>query len=336
MGEPPKMAGGRSAGLDLFKTLLVWGMITAHCIQLLALRPSFAEQVISDVINLVTFSGFLFAFGYGIGLSKSGGKSWWQRLKPVLMLLAATYVSELAFTVLVDRHLLTQDLLVPLFSLSRLYGWSEFLASFAVLYLIIALARPLLVAIASNWLTLLAALLVCFGSTWVVVSLDIPLLATLVGTTNFASFPLAAYLPWFLVGIAFGRRPEQPGRVAWAMGAVATAVFAYDVWRHAGDLPGRFPPTVLWVVGPALMLCAYLAFARWLSRAVRIPSVLLGPGRHVLAALLVSNLIIFSLRYFARYQIGAWWWTPILAVGLIVITTAWTLGLDMLRQSRNQ
>lgn len=333
MSDIQKPAGGRSADLDLFKTLLVWGMITAHCIQLLTLRPPLAEQVISDFINLITFSGFLFAFGYGIGLSKSGGsKSWWQRLKPVLMLLAATYVSELAFTFLVDRHLLTSDLLVSVFSLSRLYGWSEFLASFFVLYLIIALIRPLLVAIASNWLTLLVAVLVCFASTWIVISLDVPLLATLVGTTDFASFPLLAYLPWFLVGIAFGRRPEQPGVVASAMAAAASAAFAYDVWHYGGQLPGRFPPTVLWVVGPALILLVYLASARWLTRTIAIPPILLGPGRHVLAALLISNLIIFSLRWAVHYQIGAWWWTPILAVGLIAIVTAWAAGLDLLRR----
>ena len=59
----PAPSSGRAADLDLLKTLLVWGMITAHCIQLLALRPKPPALVISDFINLITFSGFMFAFG---------------------------------------------------------------------------------------------------------------------------------------------------------------------------------------------------------------------------------------------------------------------------------
>src|SRR5206468_3619827 len=101
-------------------------------------------------------------------------KGWARRLRPVLLLLVATWVSELAFEVLVDKKPLTPDLLLPLFTLSRLYGWSEFLASFTVLYLIIAVARPLLVAIGSSWLLLVIATLACLASTYVVSSQDIP------------------------------------------------------------------------------------------------------------------------------------------------------------------
>jgi hypothetical protein len=51
-------------------------MITAHCIQLLAFRPKPAAGTISDVVNLITLSGFLLAFGLGIGLSKGQAESW--------------------------------------------------------------------------------------------------------------------------------------------------------------------------------------------------------------------------------------------------------------------
>ena len=329
----PASPTGRAADLDLLKTLLVWGMITAHCIQLLAFRPKPPALVISDVINLITFSGFMFAFGLGVGLSKRD-KSWSQRLWPVLLLLLATWVSELAFTTLVDKKQLTPDLLVPLFTLSRLYGWSEFLASFTVLYLVIAVARPLLVRVATNPIFLGIAILLCFASTWIVVSQDIPLLATIVGTTNFASFPLLAYLPWFLVGIAFGRDRLRPNRIDWLLATVATAAFVYVLWRQGGELPGRFPPTILWVVGPALPVLLYLVASRALAGNGRVPQLVLAPGRHVLASLLLSNLIIFGLRYAVGYRLGAWWWTPILAVGIIAAATLWSAALDLRRKSR--
>ena len=325
-------AGGRAADLDIFKTMLVWGMITAHCIQLLAFRPKPPSDTISVFINLITFSGFMFAFGYGVGLSKRV-KGWRERLWPVLLLLVATWTSELAFELLVDKKPLTADLWVPLFTLSRLYGWSEFLASFTVLYLLIAIARPLLVAIGSNWLLLVLAVAACFASTFVVIGQDVPLLATLVGTRNFASFPILPYLPWFLVGIAFARHPKLPPWIAWGLAAIGTAAFGYFVWRYGGELPERFPPSILWVVGAALPLLVYLVAARGLAQ-LPLPTLLLQPGRHVLAALLASNLAIFGLRWWQGYRLGAWWWTPILAVGLIAMVTFWCTLLDVRRQRR--
>ena len=65
----------RDLSLDAFKGLLVLGMISAHVIQFLA-APNAALNVVSIVINLISFSGFLFAFGYATGL-----RTWAASLK---------------------------------------------------------------------------------------------------------------------------------------------------------------------------------------------------------------------------------------------------------------
>ena len=328
-------APARAADLDLFKTMLVWGMITAHCIQLLAFRPKPAAIVVSEVINLITFSGFMFAFGWGLGLSRGATKDWWARLRPVLLLGLATWVSEFAFLVLVEKAQFTPELVWNILSFSRLYGWSEFLASFFVLYLVIAVARPWLVAIGARWYLMAPAALACLAASWIVVSRDMPLLATIVGTTNFASFPLLPYLPWFLLGIFYARNPGHPRAADWVLAAIGTGLCA--LWTaYYGAYPGRFPPTVLWIAGPALILLLYVVVARFVGRRVRIPPILLGTGRHVLAALLVSNLIIFGLRYLMGFRLGQWWWTPILAISIIGAVTlwAWLLDLRKARQAR--
>jgi hypothetical protein len=292
-------------------------------------------MAISEVINLITFSGFMFAFGWGLGLSRGAPKSWWARLYPVLLLGLATWVSEFAFMALVEKAKFDGALIYNILTFSRLYGWSEFLASFFVLYAIIAVARPWLIAIGERWYLMVPAAIACLAATWIVVSRDIPLLATLVGTTNFASFPIIPYLPWFLLGIFYARNPEHPRAADWVLAAIATALCA--LWTaYYGEYPGRFPPTVLWIAGPALILMLYLLVARVVGRRVPIPRVLLGTGRHVLAALLVSNLIIFGLRYLVGFRLGQWWWTPILAVSIIAIVTlwAWVLDLRRARQTR--
>lgn len=332
MTEASSQAGvgapARAADLDVFKTMLVWGMITAHCIQLLAFRPKPAAMAISDVVNLITFSGFLFAFGWGLGLSRGAPKSWWSRLQPAILLGLATWVSEFAFMALVEKAKFTPELIWNILTFSRLYGWSEFLASFFVLYLIIAIARPWLVAVGERWWLMVPASIACLAASYVVISRDLPLLATLVGTTNFASFPLLPYLPWFLLGIFYARNPAHPRAADWVLAAIGTGLYA--LWAaYYGEYPGRFPPTVLWVVGAALPLLVYLMIARFIGRRVRIPPILLGTGRHVLAALLVSNLIIFCLRSAFSFRLGQWWWTPILAVSIIATVTLWAWVLDL-------
>lgn len=61
-------------------------------------------------------------------------------------------------------------------------------------------------------------------------------------------------------------------------------------------MPDRFPPSVLWIVGPSAFLAAYLWAARRLAPLVPAPWFTLAAGRHVLASLILSNLAIFGIR----------------------------------------
>lgn len=328
-------AGGRLQYLDLLKTLLVWGMIAAHVIQLLGFGLKPWHQAYSDFINLVTFSGFMFAFGLGVGLPSSGTssrqKTLWQRLWPALLLLLAVYASSIAFVVLADRKPLTPERLADLLSMRVLFGWSEFLASFFVLYLVIATARPALLWIGRNPFALIAAVGLCLLSTRLVVSINLPLLAAVVGTTNFASFPILAYLPWFLVGIYLGGQPLKWWHFAIGLGA--TAGF-YLFARQLGEFPQRFPPSALWVIGPALFLLLYLAVAKAVAARIVLPAALLLPGRHVLSFLLLSNLVIFTVRYFLRQPVRDTWQVVLVTLAIMIAISGFWVIADALRRPR--
>lgn len=320
---------GRAIYLDLFKTLLIYGMVTAHVIQLLGWRLGDGATRFSDFVNLISFSGYMLAFGIGIGLSKaSRQRSLWERLRPALVILICYYVSALAFTVLVGRSALTTDLVTDLVTLRRLFGYSEFLASFFVLYLIIAVARPLLVAIAERPLILALVIIACLAGTMLSTDQLIPLSGTIIGATKYASFPLLPYLPWFLVGIRLGRKNGQVNWIEGALALIATAVLAYFFVRTGWILPERFPPSMLWIVGPALFLLAYLAVARLIDKSVPLPAVLVAPGRHVLAALLVSNLIIFSATHFLFKPARQLWVALAVSVGILLVVTLWCAAID--------
>lgn len=315
----------RLAELDLFKTMLVLGMVTIHVLQLLSRSMPLWTERVSEFINLVTFSGFLLAMGIGLGLARNRERPWLQRLRPMLLLLLASYVSSFAFALLVDRQAVSAELVLDVLTLRRLFGWSEFLASFFMLYLVVALARPALVAVASNPAGLIVASALCLGSTMLVLDQGWPLTATLVGTTRFASFPLLPYLPWFLVGIALGK---AGGRLGVWHGVFALAGTGWLVWTmmQSGGLPGRFPPTVAWVVGPALVLLGYLLVARAIAVRIGVPDWVTVPGRHVLSFLLISNLGIFLLRNLQGkpvHNVANWLGLSVLIIG--VIGAGWLL-----------
>jgi hypothetical protein len=249
------------------------------------------------------------------------------------MLLAATYISSLAFVVLVDRKPLTPALLTDLLSLRVLYGWSEFLASFFTLYLLIAIARPWLVRLAGNVWVLAVVVIACLVATYLTTRVDFPLLATLVGTTNYASFPIIPYLPWFLIGIHLARRDRGTNILEWMLAAVATAAFVW-VLVKSGEFPPRFPPSALWIAGAALPLAVYLAASRLVAPRLAVRAFLLAPGRHVLASLVVSNLVIFGIRYLYNRPLRTWYWALLAGAALLVLVTVWSLALELWRARR--
>lgn len=285
----------RSTGLDLFKALLVVAMVATHVIQLLGMMLPGWTGWFAETTNLMAFSGFLLAMGVGVGHSPRGPASLDRKLRPIVLLVLAAWTSSLAFATLVDRLPVTATLAVDVLSFRRLFGWSEFLASFAMLYLLLALFRPQFVALAGRPLLLVAAGMACLASTLVVADQGWPLSATLVGTTRFASFPILPYLPWFLLGVAIGGDGGLPRLWHLLAGLAGTVAFMLS-WWVSGHPPARFPPSAAWIVGAGLPLLGLLLLSGRLAGWLALPGWLTLPGRHVLSYLVASNLAIFLIR----------------------------------------
>jgi hypothetical protein len=286
-------------------------MISAHVVQLISADLPAWPAVWADYINLISFSGFLLAFGLGVGFSTRRGRRW-RALRQAVLLLAAYYVSALAYVTLVEQEPLRSGLLVELLLLKRLFGWSEFLASFAMLYFLLAIGRPALIWVATHWWSLLIALLASGASTVLVNSDNIPALATLIGTEAFASFPLLAYAGWFLCGIALAQQGGRPHFWHGLIALLATGGF-FSVAVMTGDWPERFPPSALWVGGAALPLYLTYSLLSFLVVQWRVPAWALLPGRHPLTSLLASNLALFAVRYN--------WGHPINSIALWLLAT---------------
>jgi uncharacterized membrane protein (DUF485 family) len=314
---------GRLVYLDVFKTLLVYGMVGAHVIMLLGngLKPWASSYV--DFINLISFSGFMLAFGIGTGLQRKDGRkhSFSARVWPALLMLGAVYVSSLGYIVLVEERALTQKLLLDLATMRVLFGFSQFLASFFVLYVAVALARPLFLKLGESAVLIALVSALCLAATLFVSNADFPLWPAIVSTTRFQSYPLIAYLPWFLIGIYLGRRGSVPNLWLFGPAILATGAFVAFIMMQ-GDLPPRFPPSALWIAGGALPLMVYLFGAQLLGGRAAIPEALLLPGRHALRFVVLSNLAIFGARHFFGRPLHDW---PAIAATVLGIILAITL-----------
>lgn len=146
----------------------------------------------------------------------------------------------------------------------QLPGYSEFLLSFALLYVLVwALHGALRRVVAHGWAVALAAA-AGLALTWFPYSrVHLPVLGALVGMQGASVFPLAQYAAYFLLGAWFSGRTARFSAPVAMCAALGTAAF-YVFYAVRGEYPARFPPTALWVAAarPGCMRPGWCACAR--------------------------------------------------------------------------
>ncbi|MBO7747965.1 hypothetical protein I8J29_27610 [Paenibacillus sp. MWE-103] len=298
------MSGGgprkRESAIDLFKGLLVLGMVYGHTLQFFSDQRIYPNgQTVIDFINLITFSGFVFSFGYVSQLAyyrKTFREAAPRMLSAAAKTLGAFYVSGLAYRLFIDGRVLSWANVKPVLLLNDMPGWSEFLWSFTYLMVLgLALFVPLKALTARRWTGFAAAALLLLTTYLPYGSVHVMKLGPLIGTRDFASFPVLQYFPYYLVGMLFARhRIVRDWRVL-AGAALATGAFLWK-WLADGALPERFPPSVWWILGAALPLYGYYLLARLMERTPAPFAAFDAMGRNVLWCLVMSNLLLFSLK----------------------------------------
>lgn len=304
--------------MDFFKALLVFGMILAHTIQLAMHTENQVLLVFSRYINLVTFSGFLFSFGYVSRLAyleKSRAAIWRRLLRNFLATLLAYYISAAAlwaFPLLAAGEPLQLRSLLRILFFVRIQGYSEFLLSFAMLNVFVYCFFGLIQrALHRNWLFFLI-LACCALSTFIDYSkVTLNLLGVFIGTTEFNAFPILQYFPYYLIGARLaGEQEAQKNKKAFlAVSLCCTgAFFLYTALR---GLPFRFPPSLPWVIGGSFFIALYYLLAEQVEAArQRLPAPFVRcctfVGRNTLYFLLYSNLLLFAWWAFARPIESTW------------------------------
>ena len=298
------MVKPRQTSIDYMKGALVIGMVLAHALQLLS-KPTGIFWLFSTIINLITFSGFFFCFGYVFFLSyltKPFADVKVKMAKTAIKSLLTYYLSGFsAYLLLSPRFLgkpypITLDEILQLITFSKVAWFSEFLLTFFLITGLVLIFFEGFKHLANSPLAMLYLGFVCLLTSLVLpADLIVPQpMSLLIGTKNYFIFPVVQYLPIFLIGIYFSKYQVSWSRAVLALSLSGTGLFiGYYVWNRA--MPAEFLPSFYWLVGSYGLLYGYYIAAKWLEHRPIPIKWLLSIGRNTLFYLIISNFILFSL-----------------------------------------
>jgi hypothetical protein len=281
--------------IDVMKALLVIGMIVDHAVILLAdNHVRTITEEFKTLIALVSFSGFLFCFGYTTWLAYFSKAPTLQRVLPsAIRPLVAYYISAYFYGLFVERTYGNSDLGRILF-LNELAPFAEFLLAFSLVLVIGFLLQKPIARLLENprpffavsGVLLLTALIPSGWVRWPVLSLFFSAPKEVA-----SSFPVLPYFPLYLMGMYFARYKIKPN--GW-IGLVGMAGFYACKFLDVSIT--RFPPSVLWIFGSVFFVMVWYAVSRLITRWPPVGKWLAPIGVNTLFYLLVSNVLIFAFR----------------------------------------
>lgn len=291
----------RDNSIDFFKGVLISLMILAHVIQFFC-EENTIGFIISHYVNLTTFSGFFFIIGYTSQIAyfnkEDTQKSKSKILKNSINLLFIYYISALSFRFFISEDLIENGIsgFLKILFLFDIPGYSEFLLSFFILsffsFLFIKKLKTL-----TTVHKLMISVFCLFFSFLPLEWLKINQLGLIIGSHEFASFPIIQYLPYFMIGTIFAKEKIEFKKFHFYISILCTLSFAFYVFL-THEMPNRFPPNVLWIIGPAAFIYCYYIFSKKLNKSNYLDkfTLLTEIGASTLFYLIISNILIFAIK----------------------------------------
>ena len=251
----------RELNIDLMKTILVLGMIFSHVFDFFSVNNFFALY-----FNLISFSGFMLVFGYNsynAYIKKESSNK--KILKNFFRLIVAFYISGFVFDYFMNRNYKI-DNYVKILCFLNLPGYSEFLATFAFLNLLILIFRSKLKKISENNKYIVIGIIISVFFTIIpAVNQNIPW-ANLFIKTKSVSFPLLPYLNLFFIGIYIAKNKPKFN--------IVTVVILCFMWNiHLimclKNLETRFPISLTYIIGSYLYLYLYYYISNYVCMKLK-------------------------------------------------------------------
>lgn len=287
----------RDKKLDCFKGILTIQMILAHCLQFYSdLNANKVWWFITEYINLTTFSGFVFAYGYVSYKAYFQGEfnSVLKRIsRNVIRLIVAFYISSFAFVIFIEGMPFRMDRIKEIVFLKRLAGWSEFLIAFAGIMLLTIILWKLFKSQKNQWLILIAlvSIVVCLLPHREV----IPIVGIFIGGYGGTYFPVIPFYLYFVIGVYFAKMEMKFRWQILLLASLALAYTLYDALIISKGFPSRFPLSLGWLIGGMLFLYGYYLLSDFIGNKKYL-NWICDIGRYSLAYLIISNIFIFAVK----------------------------------------
>jgi len=297
----------RNRAIDYEKGIIVAAMVLCHVLQFFGKPDKYPEQhIIMLITNFAAFSTLVFAYGRSTAvayMSRPWAKAAPRMLKSALRSYIAFVISGAAYLVLCGGKDFSSKTVLRVLTFDAVPGWSEFLAAFAALGLVTLVLFPLLKKLAGSGRLTLIVGAVCFACSFIPYGIfGDNRLGLLFGTYNFSCVPVLQYLPFFLAGLYVGVHGMP--KLKWWLIVSGAATAAGVAWLLIFGEPRRFPPSLMWLLTPCLLIVLLDRGAELLGRAAdqnRWADAALSPvasmGMNSLYYLLASNIVIFSSSY---------------------------------------
>tara|TARA_R110001583_G_scaffold195111_1_gene369230 strand:+ start:2527 stop:3510 length:984 start_codon:yes stop_codon:yes gene_type:complete len=290
----------RDNSIDFFKGILTSLMILAHVIQFFS-EKSTVGFIISQYVNLTTFSGFFFIFGYTHQIAyfnkKDTNTSKTKILRNSINVLFIYYLSALSFRFFISNNLIENGLsgLFKILFFFDIPGYSEFLLSFFILlFFSFLFIKKLKVITTTNKLIIS---LFCLAFTFIPLEwLKINQLGLIIGSHEFASFPIIQYLPYFILGTIFAKEKIEFKKTHFYISILFTLSLLFFIF-FTHKIPNRFPPSITWILGAAAFIYCYYIFSKKINNNKLFKfTVITEIGTSTFFYLIISNIFIFAIK----------------------------------------
>jgi len=286
----------RDYSIDGMKGTLVIMMILAHIVQFFSCGI-YGEQF-SLYVNLTTFSGFMFTSGYAcysayISSNMANSVLIKKISRNVFKTLIAFYISGISYVILIERDL-TKNALMRILTFDKIPGYSEFLLSFLLVYILVYFFRPILAKMNGCWIgicCILSLLMTCIDYQLI----SMPLLGGLIGTTLFPCFPIIQYASYWLVGMYLSAKNIVYNNIILLTSLLGTSGFVIYC-RCLKQIPLRFPPSAIWIIGGYFFVLLYFVIWKKCGVFLKHLSVVQKIGQKSLIYLVFSNILIFAIH----------------------------------------
>jgi fucose 4-O-acetylase-like acetyltransferase len=315
----------RNPTIDVLKGMLVFGMVLSHVASLISRYDGFPMKHIWLFTGLITFSGFVFSFGYVCQIayfSKTLGIVYQRMLITALKPLIAFYISAIYWRAFVDKKL-SFGAIADILLLNDIPPFSEFLVSFSLIILVSLLLfapiQKVTASVNSFWIVftlLLLTTLIPYSQ------ITVSQLGLMIGTEKFPVYPVLQYFPIFLLGVYFARHKLIHDRKTALVSSLGIGSFLLIHFVNH-QIPSRFPPSLCWIVASIFSVYLYYQIAQFLSKCHPVATLLGGWGKNVLFYLLMSNILIFTFR-------GAYEKVNLSPIGSFGLTLVMLFGINFL------